>query len=54
MNEATYRRLTKAMRAMFKHPHIQAYLPYDPNDPIFREAIAALKEAEADQANQAA
>lgn len=37
--------LVAALSDIFKHPHIQAFLPYDPTDETFQRAMAILKKA---------
>jgi hypothetical protein len=37
--------LLEALQAILKHPHVQAYLPYDPTDPVFLGAVKAIKKA---------
>jgi hypothetical protein len=37
--------LLEALQAIMKHPHVRAYLPYDPTDPVFLGAVEAIKKA---------
>lgn len=34
--------LVEALRGIMAHPHVTAYLPYDPSDPAFAADRAAL------------
>lgn len=37
--------LLESLLAIFRHPHIQAYLPYAPDDETFLNAAAAVRKA---------
>ncbi len=38
--------LREALQDVLHHPHIQAYLPYAPNDKVMRAAFQAIDKAE--------
>jgi hypothetical protein len=38
--------LLAACKALLRHPHVRAYLPYDPTDTVMLAAIAAIAKAE--------
>lgn len=38
--------LLAALKDLMRHEHIRAYLPYNPKDPTFLAAMAAIRKAE--------
>ncbi len=38
-------RLLAALAAVMQHEHVQSYLPYDPTDSVFLDALAAIRQA---------
>ncbi len=41
----SYDELLAALNAVMQHPHIRAYLPYDPKDATFLAAMRAIRTA---------
>lgn len=39
-------KLRESLQDVLHHPHIQAYLPYAPNDKVMRAAFQAIDKAE--------